>query len=300
MQNFAKFAISTMNSLSAMRIAAETIALDNAMYPQSPLYSYDDYSNEITQNNTNNYFNLDIDERPFDDPLLRLVENNPDLLTLIKAVDSDFDLLDDIIHAQEEEEVQKISDFQQEKRNFKKETHTMENTLKPLNFWKKMIPNFHKILDHGCWCSSLAHNSNILPKTEPIDQLDYICQSWTICRRCTRETENSCQFNQNTTITERFNHNFECDAEDDCTNSLCRCNMHFVVEVSQYFRDFYGEFVSDVDEGFEAEVVGREQCGFGGVREEDLFGVRVDEIEVDFGEEENAFFGGLEVKLNMS
>ena len=68
--------------------------------------------------------------------------------------------------------------------------------------------------------------------------------------------------------------------------------MHFVVEVSQYFRDFYGEFVSDVDEGFEAEVVGREQCGFGGVREEDLFGVRVDEVEVGFGEEENAFFGG--------
>lgn len=297
-------------------MAVDAINLDNAMYPKSPLYSYDDYTDEITQNNTN-YFNSDFNDRPFDDPLLKLVENNPDLLTLINAVDSqnqnlststyyydyndststisnldnldldlDLDLdsidLETIENSIYQQELQTERLRLRNQQNIEK-SHSMDNTLKPINFWSKMIPSFHKILDHGCWCSALVQNSNILPKTEPIDQLDYICQSWTICRRCTRETASNCKashnISKNTTITEKFNHNFECDAEDDCTNSLCRCNMQFVVEISQYFRDFYGEYVSDVDENFEPEVASRKQCGVDKIRDEDLFGIRIDELQ---------------------
>ena len=62
----------------------------------------------------------------------------------------------------------------------------MNSTL-PLDFWRTLIPNFNKILDHGCWCSALAYNK--FPNSEPIDQLDLICQNWSVCRRCTRESE---------------------------------------------------------------------------------------------------------------
>lgn len=157
--------------------------------------------------------------------------------------------------------------------DFAVQTLSMSST-KPIEFWRKLIPNFNKILDHGCWCSSLIHNK--FPNTEPLDQLDSICHSWAVCRRCTRDTDTACNagWAQTTNITEVDNFKYKCTAADDCTNGLCRCNMNFVVEISEFFNDYFQSF-TDV---FEPDVVDRQRCG---VPEKDteLFNIHLDDVK---------------------
>lgn len=154
------------------------------------------------------------------------------------------------------------------------------NSTRPIQFWKKLIPNFNKILDHGCWCSALLHNK--LPNTVPIDQLDQICHNWAVCRRCTKETETACQagYDKKTSISEVEQYNFQCNALDDCTNSLCRCNMDFVVDISDFFQDYF-----DIKIDFTPDVLTRQQCGLP-KHDEDLYNIHVHDVkqpEIVFG-----------------
>lgn len=148
------------------------------------------------------------------------------------------------------------------------------NSTKLIEFWRKLIPNFNKILDHGCWCSALVHNK--FPNTEPLDQLDSICHSWAVCRRCTKDTDSACKagWDAKTEITEVDNFKYSCNAADDCTNGLCRCNMNFVVEISEFFNDYFESYTDD----FEPDVVGRHRCGIP-VKDEDLFSIHLEDIK---------------------
>lgn len=97
--------------------------------------------------------------------------------------------------------------------------------------YENLIPT---ILNHGCWCARLKVQSEIAktPGGTPVDEMDRICRSWSMCNRCVKvegfcESSRKTYFVVNTGNSQNNEKFWSCEfpQPDFCSKERCVCDL---------------------------------------------------------------------------
>jgi len=105
-----------------------------------------------------------------------------------------------------------------------------------LNEWSNRIP-VDRILRHGCWCSKLS--GMVVNGGKPIDDLDRICKSWFMARKCIKLPEGVCEYGApNDVYRLRYSRSEggrKCESnKNDCLDAICQIDVDHIVQIHDH------------------------------------------------------------------
>jgi len=105
-----------------------------------------------------------------------------------------------------------------------------------LSEWSNRIP-VDRVLNHGCWCSKLS--GTVINGGKPIDDLDRICKSWFMARKCIKLSQGACEFGATQDVYRmkysRSSGGRKCESnKNDCLSAVCQIDIEHILKIHDH------------------------------------------------------------------